>query len=173
LAVDEETNLVYVANTDSDTVAVIDGKTNEVKSIPVGNGPTGIAVDSNNNLVYVTNYKDDTISVINATNQANYGDINISRHYLGNGPTAITVDLQNNKTYVLNMFSDNISIIDTDVIVDSIENTKMIDPSMKYVTIVIPAGETPSDILLDKGEIYVTNRNHNISNILDVPVFNK
>ena len=48
LAVNEKTNLVYVANTDSDTVSVINGTTNKVQSpIQVVNGPTGIAVESN------------------------------------------------------------------------------------------------------------------------------
>ena len=175
IAVDTKNSLVYVTNYGDGTVSVINGTTNKLlnKTIKVGNGPTGIAVDTKNSLVYVTNYGDDTVSVINATDQINYGNINISRDYPGNGPTAIAVDSKNSIMYVLNMFSDNISIIDTDLIIDTIENNKKLDPSMKYVTIVILAGETPTDISLNKGEIYVTNRNHNISNILDVPVFYK
>ena len=182
LAVDEETNLVYVANTDSDTVSVIDGKTNKPKLIQVGNGPTGIAVDSKNNLVYVTNYNDSSVSIIdektnevkppiqvgNGSNHMNYGNINVSRDYRCNGPISIAVDSNNNKIYILNMFSDNISIIDTDFIIDSLQNNnKTIDQNMKYVTIAIPAGETPTDISLSNEELYVTNRDHNIANILD------
>jgi YVTN family beta-propeller protein len=171
LAVDEKTNLVYVANTDSDTVSVIDGKTNKVKSIQVGNGPTGIAIDSKNNLVYVTNYNDDTISIINASNHMNYGNIDISRDFSGNGPTAIAVDSTNNEIYVLNMFSNNIAIIGIDLIIDSLQNNQTIDPSLKYVNMVISAGDTPSDISLSNEEIYVTNRDHNITNIINMQNF--
>ena len=168
LTVNERTNLVYVANTDSNTVSVINGTTNKVDStIKVGNSPNGVAVDANKNLVYVTNYRDDTISVIDAIDQKNLGNININRDFPGNGPTAIAVDSNNNLIYILNMFTDNISVIDTDLITDSI------DPYQKYVTIVISAGDSPTDISLDSEKLYVTNRINNIANILNIPIVNK
>ena len=178
LGVNEISNLVYVANTDSDTVSVINGTTNKLlnETIKVGNGPTGIAidsVDSKNSLVYVTNYIDDTVSVINAKDQKYYGDINISRDFPGNGPTAIAVGSNNNKVYVLNMFSDNISVIDTGFIIDSLQNINTINPDQKYVTFVISIGDTPTDISLGSEEIYVVNRDHNISSIINMPIFNK
>jgi YVTN family beta-propeller protein len=219
IAVDEKSNLIYVANTDSDTVSVIDGTTNKVKLTPikvgngptgiavdeeerngfhstlvyvtnyidgsisvidgttttvkstikVGNGPTGIAIDSKNKLVYVANCKDDTLSVIDTTNHTNYGEINMTRDYPGDCPTSIAVDSKNNKIYVLNALSDNISIIDTDLIIGSLQSSKIIEPFMKYITFVISAGETPTDISLNKGEIYVTDKDNNIAKVLDVP----
>ena len=112
------------------------------------------------------------MSVINATDQKNYGNINISRDFTGNGPISIAVDSNNSRIYVLNMFSDNISIIDTDFIIDSLlNNNKTIDQNMKYVTIALSAGDTPADISLSNKEIYVINRDHNIANILNMPIF--
>ena len=74
LAIDPKTNLIYVANTGSNSVSVIqDDASNKFlvflkklfniptnlhilnKSIPVGNQPNGIAVNPTTNKVYVTN----------------------------------------------------------------------------------------------------------------------
>ena len=150
---------------------VINGTTKKVDSIiKVGNSPTGIVVDSEKNLVYVTNYVDDTLSVINATDNVNYGNINISKHFPGNGPTAIAVDSKNNKVYVLNMFSDNISVIDSGIIADSLQDNKTINQEQKYVIFVISAGDSPTDISINSEKLYVTNRGHNIAHILNVAV---
>ena len=48
--------MVYVANYDSNTVSVIDGKTNQViaSDITVGQNPVGIAVNPATNMVYVS-----------------------------------------------------------------------------------------------------------------------
>jgi YVTN family beta-propeller protein len=56
---------VFVANSSSNTVSVIDVTSNTVvTTINVGNGPYGIAVDQTTNKVYVTNQNDKTISII-------------------------------------------------------------------------------------------------------------
>ena len=68
VAVNPNNDMVYIANERSDTVSVIDGKTNKVlpNDITVGDHPVGIAVNSNpeNNLVYVANADSGTVSVI-------------------------------------------------------------------------------------------------------------
>jgi YVTN family beta-propeller protein len=72
IAVDPNTNRIYVSNSNNNTVSVIDGATNRVigDPIPVGEGPRGIAVDPNTHLVYVTNPGSNTVSVIDgATNK--------------------------------------------------------------------------------------------------------
>src|SRR4051812_36378447 len=53
--VDYETNVIYVANYDDDTVSVIDGKTNTKirDDIKVGDGPRAIGVDYKTNVIYV------------------------------------------------------------------------------------------------------------------------
>jgi len=68
VAVDSSANIVYVANTDSNTVSVIDGGTNNVvATVPVGHGPNDIAVDSSTHTAYVVNRDDSTVSVIART----------------------------------------------------------------------------------------------------------
>ena len=47
VAVDNDSNLIYVTNSNDDSVSVINGATNMVTAtIPVGNRPLGIAVDT-------------------------------------------------------------------------------------------------------------------------------
>ena len=65
VAVNPDTDLVYVADQNDDTVSVIDGETNSVvATISVGSFPQGVAVNPDTNLVYVANSLDDTVSVI-------------------------------------------------------------------------------------------------------------
>jgi YVTN family beta-propeller protein len=62
------TNTVYVANSGSDTVSVINAENNEkITDIPVGERPTAIGVSEAKGTVYVANYGSDSISVIDAT----------------------------------------------------------------------------------------------------------
>lgn len=56
VAINPMTNILYVANSDSSTVSVIDGKTSKVsRSIPVIFWPVGIAVNPLTNKIYVIN----------------------------------------------------------------------------------------------------------------------
>src|SRR2546426_372409 len=66
LAFDLRNGDLYVPNTLSNTVSVINGATNTViATIPVGTGPTGVAFDLRNGNLYVTNFFSNTVSVIN------------------------------------------------------------------------------------------------------------
>ena len=65
VAVDSTTDLIYVANSGSSTVSVINGATNRVvATVSVGGLPEGVAVDSTTDLIYVTNNRSGTVSVI-------------------------------------------------------------------------------------------------------------
>jgi YVTN family beta-propeller protein len=60
---------IYVTNTQSDNVSVIDVAQQKVISIvPVGGYPEGISFDHANQRVYVANWFDNTVSVIDASN---------------------------------------------------------------------------------------------------------
>jgi YVTN family beta-propeller protein len=66
VAVNPNTNMIYVTNADDNTVSVIDGKTNNiVDTIKVGNNPVAVAVNPNTNILYVTNADDNSLSAIN------------------------------------------------------------------------------------------------------------
>ena len=67
IAVNANTNRVYVSNSFSDSIYTIDGSTNRViesNAITVGNFPQALSVNPNTNRVYVANSFSDTVSVI-------------------------------------------------------------------------------------------------------------
>jgi YVTN family beta-propeller protein len=98
----------YIPNRASNSVVVIDQQTNKiVTTIPVGNGPGGIAVNSAGNLVYVTNIVSNSVSVINGINQTVIG----SPIGVGTDPRGIVVSPDNTTVYVANYGSNTISII--------------------------------------------------------------
>ncbi len=69
VAVNPNTNTIYIANWLSNNVSVINGNTNQViATIPVGQCPQGVAVNPNTNTIYVANIDSNTVSVINGNN---------------------------------------------------------------------------------------------------------
>ena len=65
LDINPTNGLVYVTNANSNTVSVIDPKTNTVvTTIPVGSNPIKVDVNPANGLVYVTNANSNTVSVV-------------------------------------------------------------------------------------------------------------
>ena len=68
MAINPLTNKVYVANSGSNSVTIIDGKTNKgIKNVTVGDSPSGIVIDPRTNIVYVANRNSGTISMINGS----------------------------------------------------------------------------------------------------------
>jgi YVTN family beta-propeller protein len=106
IAVNAATNKIYVANSYSNNVTVIDGATNATSTVIAGTGPIAIAVNAATNKIYVANYNSDNVTVIDgATNMA-------STVSVGTNPFAIAVNAVTNKIYVANINSDNVTIID-------------------------------------------------------------
>jgi len=69
IAINISTNKAYVSDYASNTVFVIDLKTNSViHRIKVGTNPVGISVNPISNRIYVTNIGDNTVSVIDGSN---------------------------------------------------------------------------------------------------------
>ena len=114
IAVNPSNNLVYVANSGSDTVSVINSTTNEVltNGIKVGDFPRDIAVNPSNNLVYLINYAisifSNTASVINSTTN----EVLTNGIKVGNSPSGIAVNPSNNLVYLADFGSDTVSVID-------------------------------------------------------------
>src|SRR5919109_912608 len=79
VAVNPNTNTIYVADTLSNRVSVIDGRTNSVTgSIDVGSTPNFIQVNPTTNTIYVGTYGSSTISIINgATNSVMNNSIDV------------------------------------------------------------------------------------------------
>jgi YVTN family beta-propeller protein len=100
-------NTIYVANSGSDSISVIDGTTmTKIKDIPVGKHPNYISFSIFSNTIYVANSGSDSISVINGTNNVKLKDIPV-------GVDPVYMDTSTTNTiYVANSGSDGISVID-------------------------------------------------------------
>jgi YVTN family beta-propeller protein len=62
VTVNPETNLIYVANHNKNTISVINGSTNAViATISTKVQPDSMAINPNTNLIYVTSYFNDTV----------------------------------------------------------------------------------------------------------------
>jgi YVTN family beta-propeller protein len=101
-------NKLYVANSDSGTVSVIDGNTNiKTKDIKVGENPSVLEIYNLGNKLYVANSDSGTVSVIDTTTDKVIKNITV-----GGWPGDI-LSLSNERLYLANSDTDNVSVIDT------------------------------------------------------------
>jgi YVTN family beta-propeller protein len=139
-------NHVYVANTFSDTISVIDTlrNNNVISNIAVahfpGNSSSGIAYNSKNGNMYVANIGSDSVSEIDGSNNV----VTSSIKQLSN-PAGIAYDSANDHIYITNNKANTVSVIDT------LRNNKVIAT--------IPVGISPSSIIFDadNNHVYVAN----------------
>jgi len=95
LAVDAETNRIYVSNQSDDTVSVIDGVTNRVlHTIKVGHDPNGVAVNPRTNTIYVANLTGGSLSIVDGTK------LTSSTLHLGFNPSKLAVNPSTDRVYV-------------------------------------------------------------------------
>ncbi len=150
IAVDPNSNRIYIANEASNNVSVIDGETNEVvDTVVVGQSPRGIAVNTSTNRVYVANSADNNVNIISATtNQV------VNTAPVGISPQCIGINTASNKIYVANKDSDNISVIDG-----------FTNMTVATVTVnVAPNGIAVNDV---GNLIYVANEGSNNVSVID------
>jgi YVTN family beta-propeller protein len=111
LAVNTNTDMLYVTNYCSNTVSVIDinnNSTNEViPTIKVGQNPRSIAVNNVTNKIYVANEWSNTTSVIDGTTNKVVANVAV-----GARPTAIAINQDTNRIYVANEDSNTVLVID-------------------------------------------------------------
>jgi YVTN family beta-propeller protein len=194
IAVNPNTNKVYVANEYSNTVSVIDTKTDEVQAtINVGNFPYGIDINPVNNRVYITNRGSNTVSVIDGSVDTKLLDITV-----GSSPVGIAVDPTANWIYITNFNDGTLSVIDgiTNEVNDTISVGKtpygiavnplsnkiyvahidsntvsVIDGETKKITAKIPVGKSPTGLAIDITEgnnrLYVANHNSDSVSVID------
>ena len=94
MAVSPNGSHLYVANSDSGAVSVINTTTNSVtNTISVGRNPEGLTLSPDGTDVYVANYDSNTVSVIDAATNT------IS---VGTNPTAVAVSPDGSHLYVTN-----------------------------------------------------------------------
>lgn len=162
VAVDEEMNTIFVANSRSNTVSVIDGTSNNLTSnIEVGRKPVAIALDNDevglDSLMFVVNSDSNTISVIDTTNNTLKDTIAV-----GNGPGPVAINSLINRLYVVNADSNTVSVIDYFVTKrGSFESTKMGED--------IQVGIYPTSITLNPktNKLYVANSDSNTVSVIN------
>lgn len=82
IQINQATNKIYVANSGSNTVSVIDGNSGTLKTIQVGLDPLSIAICGNK--IYVTNGGgSNTVSVIDSDNDSKIKDITLGSQSWG------------------------------------------------------------------------------------------
>jgi YVTN family beta-propeller protein len=197
IAVNPSTNKVYVVNEFSNTVSVIDTKTDTVKStINLGNFPYGIDMNPLNNRIYITNRGSNTVSVLDGSVDIKLDDITV-----GKSPVGIAVNPSANWIYVTNLDDGTVSVIDgitndvietvsvgktpygiavnplsnqiyvTDIITNSVT---VIDGETNEISAKIPVGKRPTGLALDipdkKGEnnrLYVASYDSDSVSVID------
>jgi len=96
IAINSQTDTIYVADYARNTIAVIDAANAKVvANIPVGNRPQAVAVDCDHNRVYIANTLSHNISVLDGnTNKV------ISTQPISAAPYALAVDFARQKLHV-------------------------------------------------------------------------
>ncbi|HWN09106.1 MAG TPA: carboxypeptidase regulatory-like domain-containing protein [Pyrinomonadaceae bacterium] len=144
VAVNSVTNKIYVTNSGSNDVTVINGPNHTTTTVPVGTQPGPVAVNPVTNKIYVANMGSTSVTVIDG---ADYSTVTVPA---GTTPQAITVNSVTNKIYVANKDSNNVTVI------DGADNS----------TATVPAGTEPFAIAVNPvtNKIYVVNsRSNNVT----------
>ena len=139
-------NQIYVLNSSSNTISVIDGKTDTfIGNVIVGSGPFGICVNPITNRIYVVNFGSSNVSVIDGNSNAVMTTITV-----GTNPVGVGINPTTNRIYVTNWGSHSVSVIDgfTHVVIAT-----------------IPVGASPEGVDVNSltNQIYITN--HGSSNV--------
>jgi YVTN family beta-propeller protein len=150
ISVDPDTNILYVANAGSNTVSVVDGRTNSiVTNITVGDNPNSLSIDLKAHEVYVANSASNTVSVIDTLTNKITANISV-----GTTPVDIAIDRDRQLIFVANRDSNTISVI---------------DGGTEKVLAKIPVGRLPMGLAIDPftSVLYVANAGSNTVSVID------
>lgn len=104
----QRSDRLYVANFDDDTVTVIEGNS-VVATIPVGDGPAGVAASPDGRRVYIAGFRDGTVATISTrTNQV------VASHAIGASANGIAVTADGRNLVVTDTFVDDVVVVDAD-----------------------------------------------------------
>jgi YVTN family beta-propeller protein len=153
IAINQDTNTIYVANRDSNTVSVISAENNtKITDISVRKSPSAIDINQDTNTIYVANAGSNTVSVISGENNTIIKDIPVGYY-----PRDIGVDESLGIVYVANLYSNTVSAIFAE------NNTKIGEEGED-----IPVGDFPAAIGVHKflGTVYVANSGSNTVSVI-------
>ncbi len=108
VAVDPLIQEVYVTNTQSNNVTVINGTSQTpVASVDVQTQPEGIAFDPANGTLFVADNGSNNVTVIHASNRAILANVSV-----GQSPTGVAWDNSTNRIFVTNRGSGSVTVLD-------------------------------------------------------------
>lgn len=170
-ALDPNTETLYVANFDANTVSVVSLRSCNATTtsgchaavravVHSGPDPFAVAVDVPTDTVYVTNDGSDTVTVIDGTRcnaSAISGCATVSHEYVGEGPGGITVDETTDTVYVANQDSDSVSMF-SGATCNAVNTTRCGQSAYQ-----LKRGDGDRGIAVDEltDSIYVANTNNN------------
>ena len=152
IAINPITDIAAVANERSNSVSIVDLKTQSVIStIPVGSAPKGVAINTALNLALVTNSGDNTLSVIDLSALKVIRTIPV-----GKGPEGVAAN--SNISLVVN--SDDNSVTAVDLTSFNVINS-------------IAVGHVPKDVAIDPGLslALVTNKRDSNVSVIDLNTY--
>ena len=164
---------MYVANTGSGTVSVINTATGQridanssssSMDISVGSSPSALAVSADGKRLYVANTGSGTVSVIDTTTytRIDANSSTLSKDIsVGSSPSALAISADGKRLYVANTGSNTVSVIDT-------SSYKVIDTDTNALGVnSIAVGSSPSALVLNGTRLYVANRGSNTVSVID------
>jgi YVTN family beta-propeller protein len=187
IAIDDVTHTLYVTDSGSDTVSVIDTATCNARNttgcgqtpatLTVGDGPNGVAVDAATDTVYVADAGSafsgsgdafgDMVSVIdgatcNATDTSGCGQTPTTVT-VGSFPFGVTIDPADETLYVTDANDDSVSMIDTATC------NALHTSGCRATPATAAVGEFPVGAAVDSrnGTIYVANNNEPSVSMID------
>ncbi len=187
--------LLYVTNSGSDCVTVIDRQQDRVvATIAVDRSPMGIVASPDGDKIYVANSGSNNISVI---------DTGLSRVInkianFGYSPAELALSEDGLTLYATNPNSDNISVIDTlsnivsgwiyvgnnpaDIVVDqdrrkvyvankASNSVSIVNVNTSAVEDTVTVGFNPTGVAIHQDKLYVTNTGSNSISVIDIPSY--
>ena len=154
IAVNPNTHQAVVTNKKSNSISIIDLKTQKVLSvIRVGRAPMGVAIDRSLNIAVVSNSKDDDVTLVDLAHRRCLSSIRV-----GNAPAGVAVDQIRHLAAVTNLRDNTVMVINIS--------------SMQVIT-TVKTGKRPIDaaIYTEQGgyggnestALVVNRRDHNLS----------
>jgi YVTN family beta-propeller protein len=153
IAVNTNSNKIYVIHQFPPSLSVIDGNNNNIlkQNIKLGKSPVDIAVNTNSNKIYIANSGDGSVSVIDGKTDELIGE---GIKVVGT-PVSVAVNPNTNRVYVAYDKSNNISIIDETKGKDDIKN------------ISLSSATSDLSINLNTNKVYASHALNNTISIID------